>query len=94
MTLSHRSAGKGGGNFLLKFVRKASLKRSQWLLRHVQLQSASLRRSSYDRPWRAADTVGGIVVRLATLFDTKLGSVVGQEHDDAADAKLDQSTGR
>ena len=66
---------------------EARLTRSQWLLRHVMLQSASLRRSSYDRPWRAADTVGGIVVRLAALFDTKLGSVVGQEHDDAADAK-------
>ena len=58
------------------------------------LQSASLRRSSYDRPWRAADTVGGTAVRLVVPFDAKLGSFVGQEHGDAADAKLASSAGR
>ena len=64
--------------------RKPSLKRSRWHPRHVEAQSASLRRVYYDGPRCAAGAVGGSALHLVGLFDGVLVDDVGNEHGGSA----------
>ena len=80
---------KGGDcDALLLLARKALVKRSRWSPPHAEPQRASLRRSSYDEPRCAADTVGCSAVHLLVVFDIKLEPLIGQEHGVAADTQL------
>ena len=64
--------------------RKPSLKRSQWHPRHVEAQSASLRRASYFIPNGAAGAVAGCCPREDGLSDGMAVEAVGHQLDGAA----------